>query len=73
MLIEKNLKAVESKLNADAYYLANPTSKQSILNVERKHLEKKINKIAKSPGKTKLQKLKEMDKVLDRAEKRHYK
>ena len=38
-----------------------------------KHLEKKINKIAKSPGKTKLQKLKEMDKVLDRAEKRHFK
>ena len=36
-----------------------------------KHLEKRIRKIAKSPGKTKLQKLKEMDKILDRAEKRY--
>ncbi len=38
-----------------------------------KYSEKKINKIAKSPGMTKLQKLKEMDKLLDRAEKRHFK
>ena len=41
-LIDKHLQSVESKLNSDAYYLANPTSKQSILNVERKHLEKKL-------------------------------
>jgi len=38
-----------------------------------KYSEKKINKIAKIPGMTKLQKLKEMDKLLDRAEKRHFK
>jgi hypothetical protein len=43
-LIDRHLKAVESKLNADSYYLANPTSKQSILNVERKHLELKLEK-----------------------------
>ena len=47
MLIEKHLKAVENKLNADAYYLANPSSKQSILNVEKKHLEKKLEQIGK--------------------------
>ena len=41
-LIDRHLKAVESKLLLDPYYLANPSSKQSILNVERKHLEKKI-------------------------------
>ena len=41
-LISKHLQAVESKLNSDDYYLANPSSKQSILNVERKQLEKKI-------------------------------
>ena len=38
-----------------------------------KHLEKKVVKIAKSPLMTKLQKLKAMDKLMDRAEKRHYK
>jgi hypothetical protein len=46
-LIDKHIKAVENKLNLDAYYLANPTSKQSILNVERKYLEKKIEQIGK--------------------------
>jgi hypothetical protein len=47
MLIEKHLKAVESKLSLDPYYLANPTSKQSILNVEKKHYELKLQKIEK--------------------------
>ena len=51
MLIEKHLKAVENKLNSDAYYLANPLSKQSILNVERKHIELKLQKIEKYASK----------------------
>lgn len=44
MLIEKHLKAVEEKLNSDPYYSQNPTSKSSILAVERKHLEAKLEK-----------------------------
>jgi hypothetical protein len=50
-LIDRHLKAVESKLNSDAYYIANPTSKQSILNVERKHIELKLDKIEKYASK----------------------
>jgi hypothetical protein len=46
-LIDRHLKSVETKLSLDPYYLANPTSKKSILNVERKHLEKKIEQIGK--------------------------
>ena len=41
-IIEKHLKAVEEKLNSDPYYSQNPTSKSSILAVERKHLLAKI-------------------------------
>lgn len=40
--IEKHLKAVEEKLNLDLYYKQNPSSKNSILAVERKYLEAKI-------------------------------
>ena len=41
-IIEKHLKAVENKLNSDPYYKQNPTSKNSILAVEKKHLLAKI-------------------------------
>lgn len=41
-IIEKHLKADENKLNSDPYYKQNPTSKSSILAVERKHLEAKL-------------------------------
>jgi hypothetical protein len=51
MLIDKHLKAVENKLSLDSYYLANPSSKQSILNVEKKHYELKLEKIAKYASK----------------------